>query len=213
MGDSLVLYHYWRSSASWRVRWGLEIKGIRHEKVAVDLLAGEEKLGSYTSRNPSGYLPCLVVNSKETIAESVAILEWLEEQYPNRSFFCGDSFQRACIRRLVETVNSGTQPLQNLDVIRRVSPDKALQAAWAKGWIERGLKVYERILEEIGSPAFRFSMADHPTLADLCLIPQCYSALRFGVDLDSFPRTKAIYENALTTPECLASHPDRFQPK
>jgi maleylacetoacetate isomerase len=212
MPEKFTLYHYWRSSASWRVRWGLEIKKVPHEKIAVDLLKAEEKLADYTKRNPSGYVPCLIVGGKP-LAESLSILEWLEENFPEPSFFAGDSFMRARIRQLAETVNSGTQPLQNLDVMRRVSPEKEAQAEWNRHWITRGMGVYESILSSTDRRGAKFSVADHPTLADLCLIPQCYATVRFGVDLAMFPQCKAIYEHALSTKECMASHPDAFQPQ
>lgn len=213
MAQQPVLYHYWRSSASWRVRWGLELKKFTHQKIAVDLLKGEEKLDEYTRRNPSGYLPCLLVNGHPPLGESLAILEWLEENHPSPSFFAGDSFLRAKIRQLAETVNAGIQPLQNLDVIRKLSDDKDKQAEWARHWISRGLGVYENMLATIDRRGLAFSAASHPTIADLCLIPQCYSALRFGVELGDFPQCKEIYEHALTTPECKASAPEMFQPK
>jgi maleylacetoacetate isomerase len=208
----LVLYHYWRSSASWRVRWGLEIKKIPHEKIAVDLLKSEEKQGAYLQNNPSGYVPCLVSPGHPPLGESMAILEWLEENHPSPSFFAGDSYLRAKIRQLAETVNAGIQPLQNLDVTRKISDDKDKQAEWTRHWIARGMGVYESLLSGIDRKGKKFSVADHPTLADICLIPQCYSTVRFGVDLAQFPQCKAIYEHALSTPECKASHPDAFQP-
>lgn len=210
---SITLYHYWRSSASFRVRWGLELKRIPHEKVAVNLLAGEEKDPSYLARNPSGYLPCLIVPGHGPMGESLAILEWMEESYPSPSFFDGDSFRRALIRQLAETVNAGTQPLQNLDVTRYFSSDKTKQEEWMTHWMRRGLGVYERLLAGAGRGGAKFSVSDHPTLADICLIPQVYSVLRFGVDMNEFPLCKAIYEHALTTPECAAAMPEKFQPK
>lgn len=206
------LHHYWRSSASWRVRWGLEIKKVPHEKVVVDLLSGAEKSQDFLKTNPAGYVPALEVDGR-VLAESMAILEWLEETFPEPSFFAGDSFQRALIRRLAESVNSGIQPLQNLDVIKRVSPDKDEQAKWVQHWISRGLGVYENILATSGRKNVKFSVSDHPTLADICLIPQCQAAQRFNVDLSAFPTCKAIYEHALSTPECAASAPEKFQPK
>lgn len=207
----MVLYHYWRSSASWRVRWALEIKNIPHEKIAVNLLAGEEKEEQYKQKNPSGYLPCLQVDGY-SLGESLAIIEWLEETYPNPSLFFGSAFDRARVRQLAETVNAGTQPLQNLDVMRRHSSEKDAQAEWMKHWITRGLDVYESLLKTHGSSQYKFSLSNHPTMADLCLIPQCYSALRVEVDLANFPRCKAIYEYALTTEACQASRPEKFQP-
>lgn len=209
---SITLFHYWRSSASWRVRWGLELKKVPHTKVPVNLLASEEKHPDYLKRNPSGYLPCLVVDGKPPLGESIAILEWLEENYPAPSFFEGDSYQRALIRQLAETVNSGTQPLQNLDVSRFVSSDKDKQAEWMVHWMSRGLGVYETLLASAGRDGKKFSVSDQPTLADLCLIPQVYAALRFKVDMNQFPRCRDIYDHALTTPACAASRPENFQP-
>lgn len=209
----LKLFHYWRSSASWRVRWGLELKGVAHEKIHVDLLKGEEKLPEYLARNPSGYLPCLMSDGKPPLGESLSILEWLEETYPEPSFFVGDSYRRALIRQLAETINSGTQPLHNLDVLKKYSGDKDKQAEWMQHWILRGLGIYETILSRSGRAGKKFSVSDSPTLADICLIPQCYSALRFHVDLEQFPQCKAIYEHALTTKECASSLPELFQPK
>lgn len=207
---NLVLFHYWRSSASWRVRWGLELKKVPHEKVAVDLLSGAEKAQDYLARNPAGYVPCLVAEGMPPLAESIAILEWLEETFPQPSFFDGDSHRRALIRQLAETVNAGTQPLQNLDVMKKVSEDKEQQAAWVRHWIQRGMSVYEEILRRADRAGKKFSVSDHPTLADLCLVPQCHAAQRFQVDLAQFPQCRAIYEYALSTPECAATRPEVF---
>jgi maleylacetoacetate isomerase len=209
----MKLFHYWRSSASWRVRWGLELKNVAHEKVHVNLLAGEEKDPAYLAMNPAGYLPSLVMEGHSPLGESLSILEWLEETYPRPSFFSGDSFERAIIRQLAETINAGTQPLQNLDTMRMISEDKTVQADWVRHWAGRGLGVYESILTRLGRSHAKFSVSDAPSLADLCLVPQCYSALRFQVDLGQFPRCRAIYEHALTTKECAASVPELFQPK
>jgi len=209
----LTLFHYWRSSASWRVRWGLAIKKVPHEEIAVNLLKSEEKLSEYTSQNPSGYVPCLVSPGKISLGESLAILEWLEETYPEPSFFVGDSYLRARIRQLAETVNSGIQPLHNMDVLKKFSEDKDKQAEWARHWILRGMRVFEDLLGATDRAGKKFSVADQPTLADICLIPQCFAANRFGVDLSQFSQCKAIYDHALTTEECKASAPDFFQPK
>lgn len=209
---SITLYHYWRSSASWRVRWGLEIKKVPHRKVAVDLLSGQEGNPEYLKHNPAGYVPCLVAGGHPPLGESLAILEWLEETHPAPSFFVGDSFERARIRQLAETVNSGIQPLQNLAVTRKLSEDKEVQKEWMHHWMGKGLSVYEELLSRFDRRGARFSVADQPTLADLCLIPQCYASLRFDLNLSAYPQCKAIYEHALTTPECIASHPDQNKP-
>jgi maleylacetoacetate isomerase len=193
------------------VRWGLELKRVPHKKIAVDLLSGQEKNPDYVKQNPAGYLPCLIAG-EHRLGESLAILEWLEENYPQPSFFVGDSFSRAVIRQLAETINAGTQPLQNLDVTRKLSADKEVQAEWTRHWMSRGLGVYESILQRLDRKGKKFSVADQPTLADLCLIPQCYSALRFKIDLGAFPICKSVYEHALTTAECAASRPEAYQP-
>lgn len=205
----MELFHYWRSSASWRVRWGLALKKVPHKKTVVNLLEGQEKNPAYLARNPAGYVPCLIVDGKP-LAESMAILEWLEENFPKPSFYVGDSFQRALIRQLAETVNSGIQPLQNLDVLKKLSADKTVQNDWVKHWIIRGLGAYEKLVKDYSS--CQFSVSNSPTLADLCLIPQCHAALRFEVALEAFPRCKSIYENSLATAECEASRPEHFQP-
>lgn len=204
----MELYHYWRSSASWRVRWGLEIKQIAHTKIPVNLLGAEEKSSIYLSKNPAGYVPCLVFEGK-SLGESLAILEWLEENYPQPSFFDGDSFKRALIRQLAETVNSGIQPLQNLDVLKKLSSDKNVQTEWVQHWIKRGLGVYENLIAPYST---KFSVSDHPTLADLCLIPQCHAAHRFQVDLAPFPRIQKIYEYAMKQEACFSSRPEAFEP-
>ncbi len=209
---NLKLFHYWRSGASWRVRWGLEIKGVPVEYIAIDLLKGEEKESSYKKLNPAGYVPCLIVNEKQALGESLAILEWLEESFPKPSLFIGDSFTRARIRQAAESINSGIQPLQNLDVIRKLSDQKEVQEDWMRHWIQRGLTVYENLIVDSGRSG-NFSFGDQPSLADLCLIPQCYSAQRFQVDLSLFKNIKRIYEYALTTEACRKSHPDSHQPK
>jgi maleylacetoacetate isomerase len=209
---SFTLYHYWRSSASWRVRWALEIKKIPYEMIAVDLLSHQEKNPDYLRRNPAGYVPCLIAGSHPPLGESIAILEWLEENYPAPSLFAGDSFLRAQVRQLAETVNSGMQPLQNIGVTAKLSSDKEVQKEWMHHWMRKGLAVYEELLSRIDRKGAKFSVADHPTVADICLVPQCYSSVRFGVDLAEYPQLNAVYEHALTTPECQASHPDQNKP-
>jgi maleylacetoacetate isomerase len=204
----LTLYHYWRSSSSWRVRWGLNLKKAVYKNIAVDLLAGDEKKSAHADRNPAKYVPTLAVGS-EMISESLAILEYLEETYPKPSFFTGDGVMRAKIRQLAESINSGIQPLQNLDVIKKVSEDQGEQKKWMQHWINRGLTVYEELIADFDE---KFSVSASPTLADLCLIPQVYSSLRWDVDMAKFPRCKSIYELALKTPECAAAHPDRYKP-
>lgn len=213
--SALPLYHYWRSSASWRVRWALEIKKVDFEPIAVNLLESAESQPEYREKNPAGYVPCLITG-KGAIAESIAILEWLEENFEENPLLPKDSFLRARARQLAETVNAGIQPLQNISVIKKLSSDPKVQAEWTQHWIVRGLEVFEDILSrtrrENKLEKSQFCLGDSPSFADICLIPQCYSAMRFGVDLEKFSLSKKIYEYSLSTYECGASHPERYKP-
>ena len=218
----LVLHHYWRSSSSWRVRWALAHKGVAYESNAIDLLKGAQSESSYVEQSPMGLVPCLVVFAEtragalggRALTESVAILEWLEQTHPEPALYPADPWARARVRQLVEFVNSGTQPLQNLGVNRHYSTDAEKQKEWARHWIVRGLTAIERelaILEGEGL-AGRFAVGDELTAADLYLVPQLYNARRFSVDLAPYPRVVAVEAAALTTVSARESHPDRFQP-
>jgi maleylacetoacetate isomerase len=211
-----VLYHYWRSSSSWRVRWALHEKGIAFTAVAVDLLKGEQAQPAYLARNPLGHVPLLTIDGHD-LTESVAILEYLEERFPERPLLPADPLGRARVRQLVQVIVADTQPLQNLSVLRHVGqevdkPDA--QKAWARHYITRGLDAYEALLSQPGSPGRggRYSHGDAVTLADLCLVPQCYNARRQGLELERWPRVHAIEQAALATEAGQRSAPDAYAP-
>ncbi|MDO8527379.1 MAG: maleylacetoacetate isomerase [Deltaproteobacteria bacterium] len=208
----LKLYHYWRSSSSWRVRWAFAIKKMPCAFVAVDLLKGEQKGDAHLKRNPSGHVPVLEVEDGGKtffLTESLAIIEWMEEIQKEPSLLPGNSFQRARIRALSEIVNSGTQPVQNLKVQKFHSSDPEKQKEWTRHWIREGLSAYENLVKET---AGKFSVGDTVTMADLFLIPQCYNAKRFDVPLSEFSTIARIDAAAFQTSECQASAPDKFQP-
>lgn len=211
--SELVLHHYWRSSSSWRVRWALAIKGVAWRGEAVDLLAGAQSEAGYVEKSPMGYVPCLVVDGRP-LAESMAILSWLEESFPTPPLLPSDAWARARARQLAEMVNAGIQPIQNLAVNRRVSSDKEAQRVWAAHWIERGFAAVERELELVAREGLggRNAVGDAITIAELYLVPQLYNARRYGVALAPFPRLLAVEAAALATEAAQASHPDRFQP-
>ncbi len=211
----LTLYHYWRSSSSWRVRWAFAHKGIACEHVGVDLLNGESESAEHRARNPFGYVPALEIRARSDspshwLTESLAIIEWAEELWPEPRLLPRTALERAHARQLAETVNAGTQPLQNLGTQALHSEDPALRKSWAQYWIRTGLEAYERIA---CSTAGRFSVGDELSLADLCLIPQCYNARRFDIDPADYPTIARIEAEALRTPSCQASDPVRFQPE
>lgn len=203
-----TLYHYWRSSSSWRVRWALELKGLKAKMVAVNLLDGESEREPHLSRHPLGYVPVLNVDGRNLI-ESAAIIEWLEENHPSPQLYPGDSFSRAHIRALVELINADTQPIQNLNVVDHHTSNADEKKRWQQHFIRRGLAAFQQLAK---ARAGRFSVGDRVTAADLYLIPQCYNALRFDVSLSEFPLIERIYNEAMLTPACQATAPERYQP-
>ncbi len=214
----LKLYHYWRSSCSWRVRWAFALKGIECEWVHIHLLKSETQTPEQLARNPMAHVPVLEFRDspqgpRRFLTESTAIIEWCEEAWVGGSpnLLPADLFLRAKARQLAQIVNSGTQPLQNLSVAKKVSEDAAVQKEWNVYWVQRGIAAYEKALA--GFESSKFSISDTPSYPDLFLIPQIYNAHRFEIDMKAFPKCQAIYEAALLTQTCQAAHPDRFEPK
>jgi len=208
----LRLAHYWRSSSSWRVRWALSIKGLSWESESVDLLSDAQLADAYKASSPMGLVPCLWVDGRP-LTESMAIIELLEELQPEPRLLPADRWARARARQIAEMINAGTQPLQNLSVLRKVG-DKPAQRAWAHHWIARGLAAVERELSiaasELGEGAF--AIGDAVSIAELFIVPQLYNARRQELDLARYPRLLRIEAAALATDAAKASHPDRFAP-
>jgi maleylacetoacetate isomerase len=210
----LRLYHYWRSTSSWRVRFAFAVKGIPAELVAVNLLADESESELHKARNPMGYVPVLEWldapgGKSRHLAESMAIVEWAEETFPGVPLLPKDPWLRGQCRQLAELINAGTQPLINLGVGQRHSEDAEEQKRWNQHWIKKGLQAFEDIVR---ANAGRYCLGEQLTLADVFLIPQCYSAGRNEVSLDAYPTLARINQEVLKLPSCQASHPDRFAP-
>lgn len=195
---SLTLYSYWRSSSSYRVRLALALKGVEHQVIPVNLLRGEQSTQEHRARSPMGFVPCLVINGKAFV-ESVAIIELLEDLFPAPRLYPADPFARARVRALVEVVNAGTQPLQNLSVLRHLSDDQEARAAWSRHFIARGLAAFEAMMEGDAREGVvgRFAYGDAPTAADCYLVPQLYNAKRFSLDLAAYPRLAAAGDELL----------------
>ncbi|RYG67269.1 maleylacetoacetate isomerase, partial [bacterium] len=185
----LTLYTYWRSSSSYRVRVALAWKGVPYEAVHVNLLASEQKTDAYKAHAPSGYLPCLVVDGLAH-TESVAIVELLDELFPEPALLPREPHARARVRTLVELVNAGIQPFGNLSVLHHLTDDKLAQRAWAQHFVARGLDVIERQMHanEALGVAGRYAYGDAITAADVYLVPQVYNARRIGLDMTHYPR-------------------------
>jgi maleylacetoacetate isomerase len=192
----VILYTYWRSSAAFRARIALNLKGIRYEPKFVHLMrgGGEQHSAEYRAVNPQGRVPVLVHEGR-TIVQSMAILEYLEETFPQPALLPADPAARARVRSIAQIIVSDVQPLQNTSVTQYLADvlrlDEAARAAWLKEWITRGMAAVEQLLAESAATG-RFCHGDAPTLADCCLFPQVYSSRRFGVDPAQFPRVSRI---------------------
>ncbi|WP_394828351.1 maleylacetoacetate isomerase [Pendulispora albinea] len=208
--SQLVLYTYWRSSSSYRVRFALAVKKLPFQSIPVNLREGEQHRDEHRARSPTGYVPCLFVDGRPLV-ESVAIIELLDELYPDPPLYPRDPWARARVRSLVEVINAGTQPMQNLAVTDRLASDPALRKEWSRHFNARGLASFERLmaLHEQEGVEGRYAYGDTLTAADLFLVPQMYSAQRFGVDLSPYPRAVAAAEAALATDAAQAAIPER----
>ena len=206
----LVLHNYWRSSASHRVRIALNLKGIAYDYVVVNILKKEQHADAYRARNPLAQVPTLEVTEDDgrvfAITQSLPILEYLEERFPEPAILPQDPYLRARARGLAEIVNSGIQPLQNLTTTNKLHKLGIDTAEWVKPFIADGLAAFARFAAET---AGRFCVGDAPTVADCCLIPQLASARRFGVDLAQHESLVKIEANCLALPAFAAAMPDQ----
>jgi maleylpyruvate isomerase len=208
----LVLHNYWRSSASYRVRIALGLKQLDWEYVAVNIIAGDgqQKSAEYREKNPMAQVPTLEVieddGTRRLLTQSLPIVEYLDERWPAPPLLPADPFLRARARALAEIVNSGIQPLQNLTVTRKVQAFGGDDKAWVKGFIADGLAAFEAQVQET---AGRFCVGDAPTIADCALIPQLYSARRFGVPTEQFAYLCLIEKACDQLDAFAAAHPDR----
>ncbi len=200
----ITLHHYWRSSCSWRVRWALKLKGVPYATVPVNILTGEHKAPAYVAKNPAGFLPGLEINGT-VYGESLAMIDWLDETYPEPALLPKDPFERMRVRQLAMIIASGTQPLQNPSVVGFYTKDAEKKRSYAAHWIANGLKTFQEVRLS-GKPGL-YSFGDSITTADLCLIPQIYNALRFDINMDDFKDLKAIYDRCLLLPACSAAAP------
>jgi maleylacetoacetate isomerase len=189
----MKLYSYFRSSAAYRVRIALNLKKLDHELVPVNLLKSEQTSDAYKVINPMGLVPALEVGD-QSMTQSLAMLEWLEEEYPEPAIIPGNSGQKALVRSLAYTVCCDIHPLNNLRVLKylqgELDIDDEQKGRWYQHWIREGFVALEQQL-----PDGPFCVGDSPTLADICLIPQVYNALRFKVPMNEFPKIKAIYQH------------------
>jgi maleylpyruvate isomerase len=202
----MKLFGYWRSSSSWRVRIALNLKGIAVEHAPVNLTEGEQFSDAHGARNPMHKVPALEIEPGVFLVESMAIIAWLDERYPNPPLLPRDAVARAHARALAEMVNSGIQPFQNLSVLKHVKSLGVDEKEWAKHWVGAGLAALEEAVRPL---AGRFCVGDAPTLADVYLVPQLFGARRFGVDLQAMPTLVWIETACAALPAFAAAVPEK----
>ena len=206
----LVLHNYWRSSASHRVRIALGLKELAYEYVVVNIVKHDQFADAYRARNPMSQVPALEITEDDgsitTLSQSLPIIEYLEERFPEKPVLPKGLVARARARALAEIVNSGIQPLQNLSTTKAVKKLGGDEAVWPQAFIANGLAAYAALAAET---AGAFSVGDAPTIADCCLIPQLASARRFGVDYAQHTVLAKIERNCMELDAFKSAMPDQ----
>lgn len=205
----LVLYTYFRSSTAYRTRIALNIKNLAYEQRAVHLLegGGQQHRPEYLALNPTGEVPTLLHNGK-ILSQSFAIIEYLDEVFPEPYLMPRNPFDKAKVRQICENINCGIHPLTNLKVMQFLNKEMncADNEKWQHHWINKGLLGLEKILM---STAGHFAFGDAVTCADLFIVPQLFSAERFGVKLDSYPTLQRVNRRCLEVEPFIKAHPYR----
>ena len=203
-----ILYDYFRSSASYRARIALNLKGIEYEQRSINLAAGAQKDESYRELNPQGFVPMLEMDGHR-ITQSLAICNYVNSIVPDPPFMPADAADRAHVLALALTVACDIHPLNNLRVLKYLNSEfdasEDAKDDWYRHWVAEGLTA----LEAMAAPrAGAWLFGDEPSVADICLIPQLYNARRFSVPLDAFPTLRRVDETASGNPAFAAAHPD-----
>jgi maleylacetoacetate isomerase/maleylpyruvate isomerase len=189
----LKLYTYFRSSAAFRVRIALNLKGLEYQPAFVHLARGEHRKPEYARVNPQALVPTLELDDGTRLNQSLAIIEFLEEQHPSPALLPKDARGRARVRALAGLVASEIHPINNLRVLqylkRALGQSEEQVNAWYRHWVGDGLAKFEA---DLGGG--RFCYGDTPSMADCCLVPQIFNAQRYGCDLSPYPRTMAVFE-------------------
>jgi maleylacetoacetate isomerase len=210
--DKLCLFSYWRSSAAYCVRIGLNLKGLAYDIMPVHLLrdGGEQHAEAFREANPQGLVPVLQ-HGQRMLRQSMAILEYLDEMWPEPPLLPATARDRQRVRALSQAVACDIHPLNNLRVLqyfeREWGVPQAERDGWVRHWMEDGFAALEAMLYHHPSTG-RFCDGDTPTMADCCLVPQAYNARRFGIDLGAYPTIERIEQACLALPEFDAARPE-----
>ncbi len=204
----MKLFGYWRSSATYRVRIALALKGIDYDYEPVNLLKGEQKSAAYLSKNPNGLVPTLITDDGAALNQSLSIMEYLEETFPDPSILPRDPVGRAQARAIAATIACEAQPLMNLRIQKYLKEEASFDDNAVKDWLNRWPGSAMAAVEKMAAEkAGAFCVGDAPTMADACLVPQWFGALRFGVDLSGLTRLNEIYERCIALPAFEKAHP------
>jgi maleylpyruvate isomerase len=191
----MILYGYNLSSASYRVRIALNLKKLPYTSVLKNLRAGEHRLSDFLIINMQGFVPALGLDDGAVLTQSVAIIEYLDEIYPEPPLLPAEPLARARVRALTQAITCDLHPLNNLRVLRyledKLTLDKATRDAWYRHWVEVGFDALERWLVRDAATGL-CCHGNSPTLADICLVPQVFNARRFAVDMNPYPRISSI---------------------
>lgn len=210
--ETPLLYDYWRSSASYRLRIALNLKGLTYRARPVDLLRQEQQAPEHLARNPQGLIPVLAIDGR-LLSQSLAIMEYLEETRPEPPLLPADPAGRARVRALAQAIAIEIHPICNLRVVNRVAAltgdGEEAKLAWNQHYLAEGLTGVERLLEDPATG--RFCHGNRPGLADCCLVPQLYNARRWGLELTSWPRLSAVDAACAGLEAFRSAHPDRVK--
>jgi maleylacetoacetate isomerase/maleylpyruvate isomerase len=205
----MKLYNYFRSSASFRVRIALELKGLSYEYLPVHLVKGEHKQADYAAVSPTLLVPALELDTGEHLGQSMAIIEYLDETHPGPALLPRDALGRAHVRALAQLVACEIHPLNNLRVLkyltRELKVEEEAKNTWYRHWVRDGLEAFERELSRL--PASTYCYGATPTLADCCLVPQIFNGRRFNCDFDGLPRTMAAFDACMAHPAFQKAQP------
>ncbi len=205
---SRTLYGYWRSSASYRVRIALNLKGLDYEQKAIDLRTGAQSGVGFKLLNPQGFVPYFI-DGEVGLNQSLAIIEYLDETHPEPSLLGEDPVQRARIRAAAQIIASDIHPINNLRVLKYLKASMAQEQAaiddWYRHWVDEGFQPLEEIAEGSSGP---YLFGDQVTLADVCLVPQMYNARRLRSDLSRFPSLVEIDKALMKLPAFLNARPE-----
>ena len=208
--SELRLYTYWRSSACYRIRIALNLKGLAYESEPVHLAKGEQHSAAFSEVNPQELIPVLR-HGDRVLRQSLAIMEYLDETFPERPLLPAVGRDRQRARAIANLIACDIHPVNNLRILKYLKremnqPQEAIDA-WYRHWCTEGLSAYER---EIGAAEpGGFSHGMQATMADICLVPQIFNAQRFEVDMKQFPKTMAVFERCMALPAFDAAQPSR----